>query len=47
MSIEGPIDDKEFCLQVLAQAMDGVRNHHKPRTELVGVPAKDVRLALP
>lgn len=41
MSVEGPIDKTDYCLSLLENAKDAVRNHGRPRGELV-VPARDV-----
>ncbi len=41
MSIEGPIHDKKFCLAMLDNAKDAVRNHGRPNQGIV-VPSRDV-----
>lgn len=41
LSVEGPIHDKKFCLAMLANAADAVRNHGKPG---LVVPARDVQV---
>jgi hypothetical protein len=46
MSVEGPIEDTAFCLAVLENAKDAVRNH-KSRREQVVVPARDVSVEQP
>lgn len=41
LSVEGPVHDKKFCLAMLANAADAVRNHGKPG---LVVPARDVQV---
>lgn len=41
LSVEGPVHDKAFCLAMLQNAIDAVRNHNKPG---LVVPPKDVQL---
>lgn len=41
LSVEGPVHDKSFCIAMLQNAVDAVRNHHKPG---LVVPAHDVQL---
>ncbi len=41
MKVEGPIQDKAWCLAVLDGARDAVNGHHRPRSELV-VPGSDL-----
>lgn len=41
LSVEGPVHDKKFCLAMLANAADAVRNHGKPG---IVVPSKDVQV---
>jgi len=43
LSVEGPIADKVFCLAMLNNAIDAVRNHGRPNAPLV-VPPKDVSI---
>lgn len=40
MSVEGPISEQAWCLAVLENAKDAVRNHHSLRA--VVVPSADV-----
>lgn len=44
LSVEGPIHDKRFCVAILQNAIDAVRNHGM-RRELV-VPERDVVVPL-
>lgn len=46
LSVEGPIANKEFCISVLMNAIDAVRNHGRPNKELI-VPPKDVSIVPP
>lgn len=39
LSVEGPVHDKKFCIAMLQNAVDAVRNHGKPG---IVVPSKDV-----
>ena len=43
LSVQGPIDDKPWCIAALHNAIDAVRNHGKPGPLIV--PAKDVSIA--
>lgn len=43
MSVEGPLDEREWMLAALENAKDAVRNHR--RNAPIIVPAKDVTLA--
>lgn len=42
LAVEGPVHEKEWCLAVLENAKDAVRNHHSPRP--IVVPGKDTGL---
>ena len=43
LSVEGPVHDKAWCVAVLQNAVDAVRNHHRPKLPLI-IPASDVTL---
>ena len=43
LSVQGPIEDKAWCIAALHNAIDAVRNHGRPG-EII-VPAKDVSLS--
>jgi hypothetical protein len=42
LSIEGPIENREWALAVLENAKDAINNHHARRAMGLIVPAKDV-----
>lgn len=42
LSVEGPIHDKAFCLAMLENAKDAVRNHGMPKG--IHVPSRDVSI---
>lgn len=42
MSVEGPIGETSYCMALLENAKDAVRNHNTRRDQLI-VPAKDVQ----
>jgi hypothetical protein len=46
MSVEGPIEDTTFCLAILENAKDAVRNHKSRRADLV-IPGRDVSVEQP
>lgn len=46
LTIEGPIADRQWCLDVLAAASDYIRNSATKQPQIV-VPEKDVDLLLP
>jgi hypothetical protein len=46
MSVEGPIEDTTFCLAILENAKDAVRNHKSRRADIV-IPGRDVSVEQP
>lgn len=44
MSIEGPIENKEYTLAVFENAKDAVRNHRNTSLVDVIIPSKDISL---
>lgn len=44
MSVAGPVEDREWMLAALDHAKDAVRNHHRPKNEIV-IPGRDTDLA--
>lgn len=43
LAVRGPTSDPEWCIAVLANAIDAVRNHRRPKSEVV-VPNGDVSI---
>lgn len=41
LSVEGPIENREWCIAVLENAKDAIRNHHL-RKDTIIVPGTDV-----
>ena len=46
MSVEGLVEDTAFCLAILENAKDAVRNHRSHRDHLV-IPSYDVSIEQP
>lgn len=44
LSVEGPIENQEWALAVLANAADAIRNYHGKKQGEIIVPSKDVSI---